>query len=493
MSTDTKRAVLAVGISFLILIGWQHFFGKKTSTPTEQVTTATTVAAQTPVTTNSNNTNELNAANPSAVSPAPVAVEQVITNFTLVNGDYNVVLNNHFEFSQFNSPQVSFSFSDTVGSNPFSLTVMGKNGFEKLYFDFKQISPSVLEGTNALYEATLKLELLSNGKLNYDLKAKNAQKFRFIYSTTKKEVEGQHLREFIYLGKDLEKVVAGKSDEGEAEGRWLGIDFNYHIFLNTFKDKKLFNFTVKESGEFAATLANPQSEISGSFVFAKKEYDYLTKLEENINLSIDYGFWSVIAVPILRALQMFYKFVPNYGVAIIFLTLLIRLLTYPLQYKSFKSMKKMQEIQPELAKIKEKYKEDPQRLQKETMELFKKAGANPLGGCLPLLLQMPIFFAFYKVLFNSTELMGAPFMLWIKDLSHKDPFYVLPVLMAGSMFLQQKMTPTPSTDPTQAKIMMFMPLIFGFIMKDLPSGLTLYIFVSTVLGMLQQTWVYKKS
>ena len=130
-------------------------------------------------------------------------------------------------------------------------------------------------------------------------------------------------------------------------------------------------------------------------------------------------------------------------------------------------------------------------MQKETMELFKKAGANPLSGCLPLLLQMPFFFAIYKVLYSSVELVGAPFFGWIHDLSIQDPFYILPLLMAVAMFAQQKLTPTSTMDPTQAKIMLFMPVIFAFIMKSLPAGLVLYILVSTVVGILQQMLVYK--
>ena len=154
-------------------------------------------------------------------------------------------------------------------------------------------------------------------------------------------------------------------------------------------------------------------------------------------------------------------------------------------------MKKMQKLQPELNKLKEKYKDNPQKMQAETMELFKRSGANPLGGCLPLLLQMPIFFAFYKVLSAAIELVGAPFIFWINDLSIKDPYFVLPVLLTAVMFLQQKITPTQTTDDTQKKVMLFMPIIFGFIMKDLPSGLVLYIFVSTLFGILQQLFVYK--
>ena len=208
-------------------------------------------------------------------------------------------------------------------------------------------------------------------------------------------------------------------------------------------------------------------------------------------MSVDFGFFAVLAVPILRGLQFIHKFIPNYGIAIILLTIFLRLITFPLQYKSFKSMKKMQTIQPELAKIKEKYKDEPQKMQKETMDLFKKAGANPLSGCLPLLLQMPFFFAIYRVLYSAVELVGAPFYGWIHDLSIHDPFYVLPVLMGLAMLAQQKLTPQTTVDPTQQKIMMFMPVIFAFIMKSLPAGLVLYIFVSTVVGVAQQALVYR--
>jgi len=227
------------------------------------------------------------------------------------------------------------------------------------------------------------------------------------------------------------------------------------------------------------------------FIFVKKNYDDLVALGENLNLAVDFGMLSVLAVPILRGLQFFYKMIPNYGIAIIFLTLIIRLLTFPLQYKSYKSMKKMQDLSPELAKLKEKFKEEPQRMQKETMELFKRTGVNPLGGCFPLLLQMPIFFAFYRVLYSAVELVGAPFFAHIHDLSVKDPYYILPVLMGIAMFIQQKMTPSPTMDNTQRKIMMAMPIIFSFIMKDFAAGLNLYIFISTLFGMAQQQLVYK--
>ncbi|MBM4304760.1 MAG: membrane protein insertase YidC, partial [Deltaproteobacteria bacterium] len=159
---------------------------------------------------------------------------------------------------------------------------------------------------------------------------------------------------------------------------------------------------------------------------------------------------------------------------------------YPLTQKSMKSMKAMQKLQPKIAELKEKYKDDQKKLNEEQMALFKTHKVNPAGGCFPMLIQLPVFIALYAVLGNSIELFHAPFFGWIHDLSTKDPFYIYPVLMGIAMFLQQKMTPSAGMDPTQQKMMYFMPVIFTFMMINLPSGLTLYIFVSTILGVVQQ-------
>jgi YidC/Oxa1 family membrane protein insertase len=488
MSSDNKRALLAVIFSGIILFGWQHFFGPKTSPNNLPAATATTNVTPSVTPTIGATTSN----NPAVTGE--VSNNQSLTNFTLVNGGYSFVINNQLQFIDSTNSLTSFAFLETVGGpDSFSLEIEQSGVFSKVWLNLVQIDAKTVEGSNDVLGLKARFSLDDLGKLNYTLNSTTAYKYRVLLHTSKKELDGGHHREFSFLAKDLEKFSLGKADEGEGEMKWLAIDFNFHLFSMIFKDKKLSTFSVTEAGDFIAKFVNPLTSLEGSFVFSKKDYDLLTKLGDSLNQAIDYGMWGIFAIPILRALQFFYRYVPNYGISIILLTLFIRLLTFPLQYKSFKSMKKMQELQPELSKLREKYKEDPQKLQKETMDLFKKAGANPLGGCLPLLLQMPIFFAFYKVLFNSTELMGAPFMLWITDLSHKDPYYVLPLLMAGSMFLQQKMTPSPSADPTQQKIMMFMPLIFGIIMKDLPSGLTLYIFVSTILGIGQQYFVYKKS
>ncbi len=230
--------------------------------------------------------------------------------------------------------------------------------------------------------------------------------------------------------------------------------------------------------------------FSSKTFIGPKELKLLQQVDSRLGEIIDFGFFSVIAKPILLLLKFLYSLVGNYGVAIIIVTLLIRMILLPLNITSYRSMKKMQVIQPLLKSLKERYKEDPRQLQLETMALMKREKVNPIGGCLPMLLQLPIFIALYNVLAQSIELYQAPFMLWIKDLSLKDPFYVLPVLMGLTMFIQQKITPT-TMDPAQAKVMQIMPVIFSLMMISLPSGLTLYIFVSTLFGIIQQYLIMK--
>jgi len=188
---------------------------------------------------------------------------------------------------------------------------------------------------------------------------------------------------------------------------------------------------------------------------------------------------------LLVVLKFFYQYTGNYGVAIIILTILIKILFHPLTRKQYESMREMQKIQPKMQAIREKFKNDKERMNREVMDLYRTHKINPLGGCWPMLLQIPVFFALYKALLNSIELRHAPFMLWIQDLSEKDPCYVTPIIMGVTMFLQQKMTPAAG-DPNQQKMMMFMPIIFTFLFLSFPSGLVLYWLVNNILTIGQQ-------
>ncbi|MCM2277999.1 MAG: membrane protein insertase YidC [Oligoflexia bacterium] len=226
--------------------------------------------------------------------------------------------------------------------------------------------------------------------------------------------------------------------------------------------------------------------------FGPKMLDILRKVDPALDNTVDLGWFTLFAYPLLKLLNWFYLFVKNYGIAIILLTLLLKIVTYPLTYKSMKSMKEMAKIQPQLQKVREKYKDDREALNREMMTLMKSHGYNPMAGCMPILIQMPIFIALYRVLYSSIELYQAPFAFWIRDLSAQDPLYITPILLTVTMYIQQKLTPTTTTDPAQAKMMQFMPIIFGAMMMNLPSGLTVYMLVNALASIVQQLILNKK-
>lgn len=239
---------------------------------------------------------------------------------------------------------------------------------------------------------------------------------------------------------------------------------------------------------------NPgESRPLSYFVYlGPKKIDDLKAAGHSLDESINFGFFRIVAWPMFRVLGFLDQLVGNWGVAIIILTLLIRLLFLPLTAKSYKASKKMQKMQPMMNELREKYKDDKQKQQQELMALMSKEGVNPLGGCLPILPQIPVFFGLNSVLMHTFELRQAPFALWLNDLSKADPYYVTPVIMAVLMYLQQKMIPMPSMDPNQARMMRFLPLIFAVFMVSYPSGLVLYIITSTVFSMAQQQFMMRK-
>lgn len=241
-------------------------------------------------------------------------------------------------------------------------------------------------------------------------------------------------------------------------------------------------------------ILNKKEPLRVSYVgyMGPKSLTHLSSVDSSMAQVIDFGFFSFIAKPILMMLQFFNQFIGNWGFSIIALTIFVRFLVLPLHVSSYRSMKNMSKVSPLIKKINEQYKNDPTTKNQKIMEVYKEQKINPIGGCLPMLLQMPVFFALYQVLGQSIELYQAPFIFWIQDLSSKDPYYVLPVLMGITMFFQMKTTPS-TMDETQRKIMMIMPFMFAIFMVALPSGLTLYIFISGVFGVIQQYLMRDKS
>ena len=233
-------------------------------------------------------------------------------------------------------------------------------------------------------------------------------------------------------------------------------------------------------------LAAGTSHIEKTRLFiGPQEETLLEKIAPGFDLIKDYGYLTVIAKPIFWLLEQIHSYVANWGWAIVILTLLIKLLFFPLSAASYKSMARMKEVQPRLMTLREQLKGDPQKLNRAMMDLYKQEKINPLGGCLPVVVQIPVFIALYWVLLSSVEMRNAPWILWINDLSVPDPFYILPVIMAVSMYVQVKLNPTPP-DPLQAKIMMWMPIVFSVMFFFFPAGLVLYWVVNNILSIAQQ-------
>lgn len=253
--------------------------------------------------------------------------------------------------------------------------------------------------------------------------------------------------------------------------------------------------SVAEKSALAEVVYKPtnlKSEMTFSQVlyFGPKSVDKMQNIDPELATIINYGWFAPIAKILLEILKQSHNLVGNWGLAIILLTLLVRFLVLPFNIYSSRSMKAMQRIQPMINSLKERYKDDPVRMNKEMMALMKENKANPLGGCLPMLLQLPVFFALWRVINSSIELYQSPFAFWITDLSVHDKFFVLPVLMGVTMYIQQKMTPT-AMDPAQAKIMQFIPVIFTVFMLQIPSGLALYMVISTTFGITQQYFMLR--
>jgi YidC/Oxa1 family membrane protein insertase len=237
--------------------------------------------------------------------------------------------------------------------------------------------------------------------------------------------------------------------------------------------------------------AGSSAEVSSVLYSGPQLKKQLIKAAPGMEYTVDYGWLTFIASPLFSLLSGIQKLVHNWGVSIILLTLVIKIFFYPLSASSYRSMAQLKEVAPRLQSMKEKFGDDKQKMQQAMMELYKTEKINPLGGCLPILIQIPVFIALYWVLLGAVELRQAPFFGWITDLSVKDPLYILPILMAASMFLQQKLNPKP-TDPTQARLMMMMPIIFSIFFFFFPAGLVLYWFINNVLSMMQQWYVNKQ-
>ena len=315
-----------------------------------------------------------------------------------------------------------------------------------------------------------------------------------------------------YLGAALwtadepyKKVSMGDMDEKQLRqtvaGGWVAWLQHYFVtawipaadsnnVVQTRKDSQ-GNYIVGFTGPSLNVPAGAQAETSAVLYAGPKIQSELKTLSPGLELTVDYGFLWFIAQPIFWLLEQIHKLLGNWGWSIIMLTVIIKLIFFPLSAASYRSMARMRAVAPKLQALKEKYGDDRQKMSQGMMELYKKEKITPLGGCLPILVQMPVFLALYWVLLESVEMRQAPWLLWITDLAIKDPYFILPLIMGVTMFIQQQLNPTPP-DPMQARVMKLMPIIFTFFFLWFPAGLVLYWVVNNVLSIAQQWYITRQ-
>ncbi|MCD6269463.1 MAG: membrane protein insertase YidC [Deltaproteobacteria bacterium] len=530
-----KRTILAIALSLAVLLGFQYLFPTAPKNPAVAEKQVNTVVSQ-----RSNQVVQPEVGGQVTVtdqktSPEPVIPvekgEIVTVNNTLYQAEIDTLGGQLKSFSlkryrtdlDQNSPDLNLVTSDREGSYPLSGSVSIKGVWyndKNLLFESDKTQVVDVSGTTKSLQ--LKAELSSGDslikefvfqpesylleviysyvdgagvthkvdsvKLNWTHTKALEEKTRYVYSG----VLG-YIGEELYKPSKKEKKLSRQELMGPIA--WLGFTKKYFISAIIAPDEMSISRTAGTIERLDAThlvtgLQVNQADRVKVYIGPKKGV-ILQSLGVHLENSIEYGWFGVIARPLVQMLHFFNQYVHNYGIAIIVLTILIKLAFYPLSQKSYKSMGKMKLVQPKLAKLKEKYKDDKARLNKEMMDLYRTNKVNPFGGCLPIVVQIPVFFALYRALMVAIELRHAPFFGWILDLSAKDPYYVTPLIMGATMFLQQKMTPSTG-DAMQAKMMLFMPIIFTFMFLNFPAGLVLYWLVNNVLSIGQQYMVMRQ-
>jgi YidC/Oxa1 family membrane protein insertase len=516
-----RKTILAMTICFLIYVGWQKFyleprFGHpEGSSPTQQGTQAPLpppldkLAGTAPP--------------PKSINLAETHLEKNITSqITLLQTSTGGAAFGNGSLALAGWDLKGYRQDITRGAPFVNLhSVTHEDGALSLAFedprfaylnDIRGLTTKDAMGANWKYSdqnLTLTREIISSPELPYvDMKLtaefKTAPpKYAFV-SLNSNSPEGdteEQDRQFLYWNnQSLERTMLKDVSQKEITTpiHYIGATNRYFVMAVVAQGTDAASGLIQPTGKNAGRISMVYPVVGKSMTiplrvyFGPKELDVLRKVDAKLDHTIDFGWFTIFAYPLLKILKWLFNFLQNYGLAIVFLTVLLKVATYPLTYKSMKSMKKMAKLQPQLQKIKEKYKDDREALNREMLVMMKSHGYNPMAGCIPILIQMPVFFALYRVLYSSIELYHAPFALWIHDLSSHDPFYVTPVLLSVTMFVQQKLTPNTATDPTQARMMQFMPLIFGAFMLKLPSGLTIYMLVNSLAAIAQQMILNKK-
>jgi len=348
--------------------------------------------------------------------------------------------------------------------------------------------------TQKLSSTTVTKELTFYKDGHYDININLSTPEQY-FITTGQRPDADHTMYMVVQGSLVKKSngVIEVLEDGDVEETLTVPNAKFASAFDRYFASILYNFekplnvsTLIIGDDNALVFIQGEQQFALHGYIGPKEAKILKNINPELTDVIEYGFFTFISKPLFKVLEWFHNLVGNWGWAIVLVTLLIKLILFPLSYKGMMSMQKLKDLAPQMKELKEKYSKDPQKMNAKMMEMYKKNGANPMGGCLPMLLQIPIFFAIYRVLLNAVELQGAEWMLWITDLSLKDPFFVLPILMGVSMWYQQRITPSTMTDPMQQKIFQWLPVVMTIFFVTFPAGLVLYWLVNSIFTIAQQ-------
>ncbi len=507
---SNPKFLTSIVLVFIFLWGWQYYVSKKYPPPILQVATAqntTSTAAKVSDKTPSTEPTQLLEADPSkTIQNKSYSYEDDQVKWELSSQGMGLSFFELKKYTDKHKKPILYSTDE----KQFSV----KTNKKLIQFELTQVSDVEYVG-KAMVDGVPVVRTIKYNKEKSFFESitefqKGVQELSFTLSDLKHKPESTTFfmpsfekQDFLYReGEKIKSDHISSLKDGETfqkSGNQISLaSINSQYFSQAIVDKSeinpSINMNVQGGLAFLSVdydLKNTQiGKITQLYFLGPKSTEAMQKIDPLLPEVMDYGMFGFISKPLLVLMRFLHQFLGNWGLAIIALTLVVRLVMLPFNILSFKSSRAMQKIQPQLQALREKYKNDPMRVNKETMALMKEQKANPLSGCLPMLIQIPIFFALWRTIGSSIDIYQQPFFGWITDLSVHDHFFVLPILGAVTMFFQQKLTPS-TMDPAQQKILNFMPILFGLFMFSLPSGLTLYNFISALFGATQQYFLLK--
>jgi len=512
-----KRMLIAMVLSFAILVGYSYIFPPKKPSRDLNATTQTTSASKAPKSniaeqkaapaTPATAKNTQPASTPTQSSKANIISTIKSKNYIfkidnlgriasakLLKDKYKDANGNYLElFDDTKALPLEVRFADaSVNEAAFKINYEASSSDIEI-----GDAPQTLILTQKLPSTTITKKLTFYPDGHYDIDVQSSKPLD-IFLTPGHRPEVDHSRYLLVRGSLVRdnKGVTTTVEDGKAKKVESIPDATIVSSFDRYDASLFYNFDAPMSATIDVDASNnPLPFVSGKKsiqihgYIGPKEWKTLQKINPELTNAIEFGWFTFLSRPFFKVMLIIKDYVGNWGWAIILFTLLVKLVLFPLSYKGMMSMNKMRELAPKIQELKEKYGKDPMKMNQQTMELYKKHGANPMGGCLPMLLQIPVFFALYRVLLNATELQGAHWIGWIHNLADKDPYYVLPILMGVSMFVTQKLQPNTMTDPMQKKIFQWFPAIMTLFFLTFPAGLVLYWLTNNILTIAQQAYI----